>query len=60
MAQLHTFFAHNSVDIRHFFDADYCSDLLEDNGFSNIEILSGEQKLYGYHAAFVKCTAIAG
>lgn len=45
---------------RHFFDADYCSDLMEDNGFSNIEILSGEQKLYGYHAAFVKCTAVAG
>jgi SAM-dependent methyltransferase len=44
---------------RHFFDADYCSDLLEDSGFSNIEILSGEQKLYGSHAAFVKCIAIA-
>lgn len=44
---------------RHFFDAEYCSDLLEDNGFSGIEIHSGEQKLYGNHAAFVKCTAIA-
>jgi SAM-dependent methyltransferase len=44
---------------RRFFDADYCSDLLEDNGFTNIEILTGEQKLYGAHSAFVKCTALA-
>jgi SAM-dependent methyltransferase len=44
---------------RHFFDAEYCADLLEDNGFHNIQILAGEQKLYGSQSAFVKCTAIA-
>jgi SAM-dependent methyltransferase len=45
---------------RHFFDTDYCLDLLEENGFADIDILSGEQKLYGSHSAFVKCTATAG
>lgn len=45
---------------RRFFDADYCADLLEINGFSSIDIQQGEQKLYGYSAAFIKCTALAG
>jgi len=45
---------------RHFFDEEYCDDLLQDSGFTNVEILAGEQKLYGAHSAFVKCTAIAG
>lgn len=45
---------------RKFFDIDYAYELLEDNGFVDIDVQAGEQKLYGYSSAFVKCTAHAG
>jgi SAM-dependent methyltransferase len=44
--------------VRHFFAPDYANELLEANGFTKIEVSTGKQKLYGEHAAYVKCSAI--
>jgi SAM-dependent methyltransferase len=43
---------------RHFFHPDYATELLEENGFTKIEVVTGEQRLYGYHSAYVRCSAV--
>jgi SAM-dependent methyltransferase len=43
--------------VRHFFTPDYAAELLEINGFTDIEITAGQQELYGEHSAYVKCSA---
>lgn len=42
---------------RHFFSADYASELLELNGFTQIEVTEGEQKLYGIPSAYIRASA---
>lgn len=44
--------------VRHFFTPDYATELLEVNGFTKIDITTGQQELYGEHSAYVKCSAL--
>ena len=44
--------------VRHFFTPEYATELLEVNGFTKIAIKTGQQKLYGEHSAYVKCSAV--
>lgn len=43
--------------IRHFFSKDYVRKLLLDNGYGNIEIVSGVEKIYERISAFIKASA---
>lgn len=43
--------------VRHFFTPQYATELLVANGFSSVDIASGQQELYGEHSAYVKVSA---
>jgi SAM-dependent methyltransferase len=43
--------------VRHFFSPEYATELLDSNGFTDIDITTGQQELYGEHSAYIKVSA---